>query len=332
MLFLFVDGFGIGPDDPDRNPVAAARLPALTRLAGGRRPVAAPATRSPEVPTDGALRVARSPDAPADGAPLADLRADGPPGDTRDGRWVPLDARLGVPGLPQSGTGQTALLTGINAPAALGRHDGPYPPRALRPILAERSIWRRLLAAGRRVALANAYPDRYLDRARLGQGRMGAVARSADLAGVRLRGPDDLRRGDAVSAFLANDGWREHLGYADMPRITEHDAGRNLARLAERYDFTLFEYYATDLAGHRPDRWSPAAALEGFDRFLDGVMEGWSEQDVLVMASDHGNIEDAATRRHTLNPALGVWRGPPPTRPLAALTDVAPAVVGALGA
>ena len=34
----------------------------------------------------------------------------------------PLDATLGVPGLPQSATGQTTLLTGVNAARLMGRH------------------------------------------------------------------------------------------------------------------------------------------------------------------------------------------------------------------
>ena len=45
-----------------------------------------------------------------------------PPTDGDAPLLVPVDARLGVPGLPQSATGQTALLTGLNAPRAVGLH------------------------------------------------------------------------------------------------------------------------------------------------------------------------------------------------------------------
>jgi 2,3-bisphosphoglycerate-independent phosphoglycerate mutase len=305
VLFLFVDGVGVGPDDPASNPLAAAELPALTDLLGGRPVASTPAANGATVPPS-----------PHFAPPLP---------------FASLDARLGVDGLPQSGTGQTALLTGINAPALLGRHDGPYPHSDLKAILGRSSLWFGAQDAGLRVALANAYPDRYLERAHDGRGRMGAIARSALLAGVRLRGPEDLRRGRGISAFLTNSGWRDHLGYRDLPEITPADAGRNLAALAQDHDFTLFEYYATDLAGHRPDRWSATGVLEAFDGFLKGVLAHWPSHDVLVLASDHGNIEDQGTRRHTLNPALGAWRGPAPDRPLTALTDVAPAVLAALG-
>ncbi|MDQ2998229.1 MAG: aminotransferase class I/II-fold pyridoxal phosphate-dependent enzyme, partial [Chloroflexota bacterium] len=49
-----------------------------------------------------------------------------------------IDATLGVDGLPQSGTGQTALLAGFNAAALHGRHQPHVPPVALRALLAER--------------------------------------------------------------------------------------------------------------------------------------------------------------------------------------------------
>src|SRR4051794_31593689 len=39
-----------------------------------------------------------------------------------DGRRAVTDTRLGIDGLPQSATGQTAMLTGVNAAALIGRH------------------------------------------------------------------------------------------------------------------------------------------------------------------------------------------------------------------
>jgi 2,3-bisphosphoglycerate-independent phosphoglycerate mutase len=292
VLFLFLDGVGLGADDPATNPLAAADLPALTGLCAGR-PVLATALAAPAGP----------------------LR--------------PLDACLGVPGLPQSGTGQVALLTGRNAAAHMGAHHGPYPPLALRRWLAEASLWTALIEAGRSVAYANAFPDRYLDRVRRGTARMGAIARAASLAGIPLRGPEELASGQAVSAFLTNEAWRSHLGYLDLPRIDEPAAGANLARLARGHDVTMFEFYASDIAGHRAALPEACAILASFDRFLAGVLAEWPDDGVLVLASDHGNVEDLTTARHTRNPALGVWRGPPAR--LASLLDVAPAVLAAAG-
>src|SRR5687768_16479712 len=75
------------------------------------------------------------------------------------GTFVPLDATLGVAGLPQSGTGQTALFTGINAAREFGRHFGPWVPTALHERLARENLLTIAKNAGRSVAFANAYPE-----------------------------------------------------------------------------------------------------------------------------------------------------------------------------
>ena len=296
---------GVGQDAPAFNPLAQAKLPHLTALAG-RRPV--------RLETDHEGPVARQAGT----------------GVAIDTAWRPLDACLGLSGLPQSGTGQTSLLTGVNAAALLGEHQGPYPGMRLRRLLTAESLWRRLSDAGLPLAFANAYPGRYLDRASLDGGRMGAFARSALQAGVRLRDAEDLRAGRAVSAFLHNRGWRERLGYRDIEAIDEAEAGRRLGELARDHAFTAFEYYATDIAGHHPERLDPAEVLESLDRFLGGLLERWSQRDLLLLASDHGNVEDARTNRHTRNPALCVWRGPAPRRRLDSLVDLGPAILDQL--
>lgn len=298
ILLIFLDGVGVGPADPRSNPFMHAVLPTLRRLLDNALPVQ---QRSPLVGETASL--------------------------------IPLDATLGVPGLPQSGTGQTALLTGINAPKKRGGHHGPYPDEPTRALLQEWSLFKRLTDAGYRVAFANAYPDRYHERLARGTGRASAIARAAHMAGVRLRGPDDLREGRAVSAFLTNQGWRDHLGYTDIPLISVQEAGRRLARLAEDYDFTLFEYYHTDIAGHRGVQARILEVLEEVDGFLSGVMEGMDTNEIgVLIASDHGNIEDWRTTKHTLNPALLIAVGNSGLPAWAAdrmrkLTDVAPAII-----
>ena len=65
-----------------------------------------------------------------------------------------LDATLGIPGLPQSATGQTTLLTGVNAARVLGRHQTGVPGPTLRPILERESLFLKLVQAGRRPTAA----------------------------------------------------------------------------------------------------------------------------------------------------------------------------------
>ena len=52
------------------------------------------------------------------------------------------DARLGVEGRPQSASGQTTILTGVNAPALLGYHKQGFPNAAMREIIREHSAER----------------------------------------------------------------------------------------------------------------------------------------------------------------------------------------------
>lgn len=241
-----------------------------------------------------------------------------------------LDAGLDVQGLPQSGTGQTALLTGLNAPARVGAHLGPFPTAALRDLLATHGLPSVARTAGLRVAFANAYPDAVLARVALGRGRLDAIGRAMALAGVRLRGQDDLRRGAALSASLTGHGWREHLGI-DVPIWSEAEAGARLVALAAQYDLTAFAHYATDAAGHRATRAGAVQTLARYDAFLAGVLAALPDGMIVVLASDHGNIEDISHGRHTRNPALAAWHGAAVPDRWAATTDVAPAILAALG-
>ena len=54
--------------------------------------------------------------------------------------------------------------------------------------------------------------------------------------------------------------------------------------------------------------------MERFDAVLAGVLDEWDDEGgLVVVTSDHGNLEDLGTRRHTLNsvPTLVVGRRAP---------------------
>lgn len=296
VLLIFLDGVGLGPDDPTRNPFLHAQLPILRHLLDGEIPLWGNGTITTEHAT-----------------------------------LVPTDATLGVTGLPQSATGQASLFTGHNAPQLLGKHYGPYPNATLRQLVAEHGVFGRLVAAGKRVAFANAYPDRYLDRLKRGTGRSSVTSWAAQAGGVRLRDHDDLCARRALSAFITNEGWRKVLGYNDTPTISPEQAGLSLAHLAAEHDFTCFEYYHTDIVGHKTDRASTLAVLEQIDTFLGGILKGLDPANsLLVMTSDHGNVEDWTTQKHTLNPVptlvIGAHRQAFAQR-IADLTDLAPALL-----
>jgi bisphosphoglycerate-independent phosphoglycerate mutase (AlkP superfamily) len=132
---------------------------------------------------------------------------------------------------------------------------------------------------------------------------------------------------------MVNDGWRRQMGHADLPDVTEEEAGRNLARIADAADLTLYAHYATDTAGHRAGMEGAVAALERVDRFLKGVLDVLTAHVTVLVASDHGNIEDV-TAQHTRNPALGLTAGPGAAKladRLRTLLDVTPVALEHLG-
>lgn len=296
VLFVFLDGVGVGSADSSRNPFLRARLPTLRRLLGGRLPT------------------------------LDEPELDGP-----SSASLPLDATLGVPGTPQSGTGQTALLTGRNAPRLFGRHFGPWTPVRLRPLLEEHNLLVRSRAAGVPTVFANAYPEGYPeDRSTR---VVAAPTLAARAAGLLDRHHESLARGEAVASEIVNDGWRRGLGHRSVPRITPADAGRNLARLAGTTRLTLYAHYATDTAGHRGGMAGAVEALERVDAFLAGIVDALADDALLVVASDHGNVEEVDAE-HTRNPALGLIHGAGAgdvRARLRSITDVPVALLEVLG-
>lgn len=296
ILLLFLDGVGIGPDDPERNPFLTARLPTLSGLLGG-------------VPTLAHPR-------------LTGLRAG------RPAASVPLDALLDTEGTPQSGTGQTALLTGVNAAHLFGRHFGPWVPVRLRPLVEDGSVLRTARDAGLSAAFANAYPAGWPGPR--GSRRLAAPPLAARGAGLLTRDHRHLGRGDAVASEILNTGWRRHLGFAELPEVTAVEAGRTLGRIAAGHALTLYAHYATDTAGHAGRPAACRSALERVDSFVGGLLETLPAEHLLVVVSDHGNIEDLSKRGHTLNPALGIVAGPRAAARAAGLhglLDIAPALL-----
>jgi 2,3-bisphosphoglycerate-independent phosphoglycerate mutase len=242
------------------------------------------------------------------------------------GKIAVTDARLGVEGLPQSATGQTAILTGVNASSLIGRHLNGYPSPRLKQALSDQSIYKKLMARGRSVTFANAYTPRYFDqRPRF----VSATTVAAETAGVRLRTLEDLERGDAVFHDFT------HYSLIGMGHViksrTPEEAGRRLARLSASHDFTLYEHFITDRLGHLQNRDWSRAHIALLDRFVHAALEAVDlARQTVMITSDHGNIEDLSTRGHTLNPVATLAFGRAAefiTARVAALTDITPAII-----
>jgi hypothetical protein len=204
VLLLFVDGLGLGSNDPTVNPLINPDFRCLNSL-------------------------------------------------LEEKFCIPTDAQLDVDGLPQSATGQTAILTGINAPKVVGRHINGFPTKTLKQLLNEHSILKRLKDKGLRVINANMYTKEYL--ARMGSNNnildISATTFATLAAQIPFRLIHDMLEEKAVyqditNALLIKRG-------IDVPLRSPFKAGEILAKLSKEYHFVLYEYFQTDLAGHSRD-------------------------------------------------------------------------------
>ncbi|MFC2036932.1 hypothetical protein ACFLYD_03035, partial [Chloroflexota bacterium] len=165
ILFVFLDGVGLAPSGPD-NPLSHVDMPCLWDLLGGPLVLERVVGQDP--------------------VPNGDLTVRA------------LDACLGVPGLPQSATGQTALFTGVNAPALVGDHVTAFPTARLRQVIAESSLLKRAAEGGARVIFANAHSERFWQMIHEGKRRLGASTLTALAAGAPIPTLSDLAEGQAV--------------------------------------------------------------------------------------------------------------------------------------
>jgi hypothetical protein len=222
------------------------------------------------------------------------------------------------------------LLTGLNAARLVGRHIHGFCTPALAEILRGSSLFARVQRSGGTATFANAYTPEFFR----GERRFLSVTTvAARHAGVAFRDLDDLERGDAVYHDVTNHGLRQR-GYP-IPEISPREAGRRLARLAHRHDFTLYEHFQTDHAGHRRDMGRGVALIEQLEQLLDGVLGTADLEELLVvLTSDHGNLEDLSTRTHTRNPVPTLLWGAgrrEVARDVQTITDVAPALLRHIG-
>ncbi len=210
-----------------------------------------------------------------------------------------IDPAVGVDGLPQSATGQAMLLTGKNVSAEIGYHYGPKPNPEVAAHLNGDTLFSRCVKAGKKTTLLNAYPPRYFEGIDSGKRNYSSIPMAVTNAGLELFRHEDLFAGRALSADFTGEGWRTMLGFPDLPVMNPHEAGRKLASLAMEYDFSLFEYWASDYAGHKQQMDNAIGLMETFDGVLEGLLEEMSDELLVVVTSDHGNMEDVSTRRHT---------------------------------
>src|SRR6266850_1207452 len=276
---------------------------------------------------------ARGPQNPLDGLddaePLTIFR-DEIPKTPHDGIVVPTDANLGVEGRPQSASGQTTILTGVNVPAQLGYHKQGFPNREMLEIIREHSIFLQLTRAGvTPITFANTYTERFFnERPRW----VSATTAAMEAAGVPFRKVADNQAGRAVFHDFTNRALIERG--EDVVARTPEEAATVLARIAGENRFTLYEYFITDKVGHAQDMTAAKRVLTNLARLIRGVLTLVDlNRTSVILTSDHGNIEDLSSRNHTLNQVPTIVWGVNKERiadRIKTLADITPAIVQTL--
>ncbi|MDQ7066474.1 MAG: alkaline phosphatase family protein [candidate division KSB1 bacterium] len=257
VLLLFVDGIGIGADDPEVNPFA--------RFAEAFLPLTQSRWQ--------------------EGAP-------------HEGTVVPTRVDMGVPGLPQSATGQTALFCGVNSAQAVGRHIAGFPTPTLRKLIDANSIFLQLKQRGKTGTFANALTEEYFQ---MRGERISATTRSLLAGGFPPRMLDALRQQRAVSHDLTNE-FLTGMGY-QVPRFSVPQSAEILAGMLEEVDFCLFEFILSDRAGHQQDFGAAKQVIHKLSTLLQQLLPILDlDTTTVLLSSDHGNMEDLSVKTHTHNP------------------------------
>jgi 2,3-bisphosphoglycerate-independent phosphoglycerate mutase len=282
IILIFIDGFGIGNNNPVSNPMLNTKTPGFDYL-------------------------------------------------KENFSLYSTDTCLGVSGLPQSATGQAALYTGINVPKIIGRHISARPTKNIINIIEKDNLFKKLLRMNLSVTFSNVYSHEYIDKMKTaGRGYFSpSVTSIMNLsANLPFRMIDDYNKGNGVYHDIRGTMLKKY--YSSVELTGPKDAALNLYNLSRDYNFTLFEYFMTDLIGHKKNMKEAVLQIELLDTFLMGLINKIDfSKDMLILTSDHGNIEDISVKTHTTNPVptiIATNRKDLPPISIKSLLDITPAI------
>lgn len=238
-----------------------------------------------------------------------------------DGTLIkPVDATMGVAGMPMSATGQTTLFTGVNVPKIKNEHKESFPDREMRKIIKEKNVFSALRFLNLKPRFINAFPgsshlftsdnvflmangDYYFsplfqDRIR----RPISVTTCMMIANNMVPfGEKEVQSRDALFHDYSN---RELMGRSyDLPQYSPEEAAEILFKVSRKYDFLLYEYFLTDFYGHTCIVNESVDLVKHLNRLIKRLVSMLDkESDTLIITSDHGNLEDMNTQLHTTNP------------------------------
>lgn len=243
--------------------------------------------------------------------------------------YKPIDANLGIKGLPQSGTGQTTLFSGVNASKIAGKHYGPFPYSTTRYLLEEKSLFHKAIRINKKPVFMNAYPEIFFQKARK-RDRWTATTLMTKSAGIPLKTVKDIVNGTGVTAEIRQHVWKEQL-MLNVAEISVEEAASRLLKATETADLVMYEFYLTDKAGHSMSRDKADEIRDLLDPFLVFIINNLDKKDTLVISSDHGNLEDLSIKTHTRNPVPLFVKGEvDPFLDAKSIMDVTPGILNLL--
>ncbi|MGM0411541.1 MAG: hypothetical protein ACQEQF_12370, partial [Bacillota bacterium] len=157
ILLFFIDGFGIGQNNKNKNPIVKANTPVLDKIFNNK---------------------------------LAKV--------------IKTNVKMNVSGLPQSATGQTALLTGKNASKVMGRHKSGFPGPTLIKLIKKYNIYKQLEKYNFTSTFANAYTKSYVKKVKKNQRRASVTTHCILHSNNDFRYLSDLKKENAVYQDFTN--------------------------------------------------------------------------------------------------------------------------------
>lgn len=278
ILFLFFDGVGIGTSDTSVNPMAWLSLGLFPLFSASSDETSAIEDHRDRHPEWHAL--------------------------SRSGFFTAVDARLETPGLPQSATGQASLFTGLNAAKFVGHHLTAFPTPKLGALVRQHNLLVQAARLGRSSAFLNTYTPRFYELD-LPHSVSTHMAHSLNRPTFML---EDMQAGRSLFHDLTQEGLRAFYGM-EIPVFSPYEGGARLARAAAAWDISIYEHFLTDHVGHKKSLELGIDQARRVESFLLGVLETVPLSSTLVLlCSDHGNLENARTRGHTMSQVpLSAW-------------------------
>jgi len=263
----------------------------------------------------------------------------------------PIDALLGVEGMPMSATGQTALFTGVNVSKILNEHKDSYPDKFMRKIIKEKNLFTHLRQMNLNPRFLNAFngssdlfTPNHITLFDDGEFYVSAYFKSRYTRSISVTtcmmianrmlpfGENDIIHGRALFHDFTNQTVQNGDGRGiQLPGFSPERAAEILFNASRSYDLLLYEYFLTDFYGHGGTLEECSHLVKQLDLLVGRLLELMDPgKDTVLITSDHGNIEDISQQLHTYNPVpLLVWgnRSGELRGKIGSLVDVKPAII-----